>query len=528
MRRESGSRSAEGDRLRRRRLFNLVVACLLLLAVHALTGPSASGAASPGELVVAYAVEVSNLDPHLLIDTDSRAARAHLYDNLVTADAEGEIVPQLAERFTLSRDGKTYTFHLRKGVEFHDGTPFDAEAVKFTLDRARDPKWATGSRSYLAAISRVEVVDEHTVRVVTEKPFAPLLAHLTLPGLGSIISPTAAKKWGKDFDKHPVGTGPYRFKEWIRGDRLVFERNDKYWGPKAKVERLVYKPIPDTAARVAMLEAGDAHVAAKVPAIEVTRMREAGLQVFEQPTTRTIFFYLNTQEKPTNDLKVRQAINHAIDRQAIVRQILSGAGNVTPSLLGTPAVFGYAPVEAWTYDPAKARALVKEAGAEGAKLVLWAPKAAYPQSAEVAQFVQQQLQAVGLDVNLTIWGDQPAYQRAPETGRYNMFLLGWGNGTRDAEGTLRALFHSSLSGKPFNRSRYANPTVDRMLDEAAADPDRRKRAALYRQIQEILYRDATHVALYTQKTYYATRKGVTGVISDANEHIFFWNATAGQ
>ncbi len=498
-----------------------------LLAV-ATSGSAQAKGGSTEQLVIAYAVEVSNLDPHLLIDTDSRAARAHLYDNLVTADARGQIVPELAERFTLSPDGRTYTFHLRKGVKFHDGTPLDAEAVKFTLDRARDPNWATGSRSYLAAITQVEAVGEHTVRVITAKPFAPLLAHLTLPGLGSIISTTAAKKWGKEFDKHPVGTGPYRFKEWIRGDRLVFERNDAYWGPKAKTRMLVYKPIPDTAARVVMLEAGDADVAAKVPAIEVPRLRKAGLEVVEQPTTRTIFFYLNTQEKPTNDLKVRQAINHAIDRQGIVRQILSGAGVVTPSLLGAPSVFGFAPVEEWTYDPAKARALVKEAGAEGAKLLLWAPKAAYPQSADVAQFVQQQLQAVGLDVSLTIWGDQPAYQKAPESQRYNMFMLGWGNGTRDAEGTLRALFHSSLSGKPFNRSRYSSPTVDRLLDDAAGEPDRAKRAALYRQIQEILYRDATHVALYTQKSYFATRKGVTGVVSDENEHLFFSNAIAGE
>jgi peptide/nickel transport system substrate-binding protein len=213
----------------------------------------------------------------------------------------------------------------------------------------------------------------------------------------------------------------------------------------------------------------------------------------------------------------------------LVKQILSGAGTPAQSLLGSPTVFGYAPVEQWSYDPARARTLVKEAGADGAAVVMWAPKAAYPQSADVAQYVQRQLEAIGLRVSLNIWGDQPAYQKAPETSqRYNLYMLGWGNGTRDAEGTLRALFHSSLVGKPFNRSRYANPAVDQLLDQAAAEPDRAKRAEYYRQLQETLYRDATHGSLYTQKTYFATRKAVTGIISDDNEHIFFWNAAKAE
>jgi len=507
--------------MRRSRL--LALASVLLGLVVA--APASAPARTPDQLVVAYAVETSNLDPHLLIDTDSRAVRAHLYDNLVTLDAQGHIVGQLAERHTVSRDGKVFTFHLRKGVKFHDGTPLNAEAVKFTLDRGRDPQWSTGARSYLMAISQVDAVDDLTVRVTLAKPFAPLLAHLTLPGLGAIISPTAARKFGKDFDRSAVGTGPYRLKEWVRGDRLVFERNDDYWGPKAKVKTLVYKPIPDAAARLAMLEAGDVDVAVKVPAIEVSRLRQTGAVVTEQPTTRTIFFYLNTQEKPTDNVKVRQAINLAIDRETIVKQILSGAGVPARSLLGSRTVFGYAPVETWAFDAARARTLIKAAGAEGAAVVMWAPKAAYPQSADVAQYVQRQLEAVGLRVSLTIWGDQPAYHKAPEgTQRYNLYMLGWGNATRDAEGTLRALFHSSVAGKPFNRSRYANPAVDELLDQAAAEPDRGKREDLYRQIQETLYRDATHVALYTQKMYFATRKGVTGVISDDNEHLFFWNA----
>jgi peptide/nickel transport system substrate-binding protein len=292
----------------------------------------------PVRLVFAQGTDAETLDPHSITSSPNAIHIMAIYDTLVGYDENLNIVPRLAKAWEVSEDGMTITFHLREGVTFHDGTPFNADAVVFNINRLIDPKTRVPLRTYINFVESARALDEYTVEVKLRYPHGPALARFTAP-VNSIVSPAAVEKYGADFGRHPVGTGPFKFVEWVRDDYILLERNEDYWGEGPYVDELLIRVVPEDGARVLMLEAGEADVIVRVPPPDVPRLRARDdTYVVTAPSTRVIYVGMNTQHKILKDLRVRQAINYAVNKQAIVEVLLQGYAKVMDSPL-TPSIF---------------------------------------------------------------------------------------------------------------------------------------------------------------------------------------------
>jgi ABC-type transport system substrate-binding protein len=329
----------------------------------------------------------------------------------------------------MSRDNLTWTFRLRKGIKFHDNTPFNAEAVKFNFERILNPETGSPSRTAFTPIKKITVIDEYTVAFSTDKPNAPLLENL-VQNWASISSPEAMKKWGKDYGQHPVGTGPYKLKEWTLGERCVIERYEGYFGKRPNPDVIIYRPVPEEGARVVELESGNADIVADIPpeAAELLK-KNPGVKMWVIPSTFQIDFELNCARAPFNDVRVRKAVNYAVDRKAIVEKILGGYGTV-PDGMFTSGTQGYAKLTPYPYDPVKAKQLLAEAYPAGykEKVVLWSTSGRYIKDKLVSEAVQGYLNQIGLQIEFRAW-EWSSYQKtlySPQPGK------GTGLGSNDA------------------------------------------------------------------------------------------------
>ncbi|MDR7428425.1 MAG: glutathione ABC transporter substrate-binding protein [Armatimonadota bacterium] len=493
-----------------------IAVVLVSLAIGLIVPAAPIGAQVPAQLVYVLGAEPVTLDPPNQTDNPSETVVRHVYDNLVTFDERLQIIPALAERWEVSSDHLTWTFYLRRGVRFHDGSEFNAQAVKVNLDRVTTPAKPTRRTSlYQPFIKSAEVVDPYTIRIVTPKPFGALLAHLA-HGAGGIVSPVALRRYGDKIGLNPVGTGPFRFVEWIPGDRIVLARNERFWGPKPAAERLVFRFVREDASRVVMLESGEADVAVNVPALEVDRLtKNRRLVLIRRPSNRIIYIGFNVTVRPFNDVRVRKALNHAVDKSAIVNTILRGFGKVADSPLA-PGNWGYAKAGAYPYDVGKARALLREAGvAEGTTVRLWSPEGRYFMDRAAAEAVQGYLSAVGLRVEFRRW-EWGAYlrtlDRGPREGGYELFLLGWAPSTGDADWGLRPLFMCTmLPPAGNNNTGYCNPKVDDLLQQGMSTADPAARAAVYRQVQQVIFDDAPWIFLHTMYQLVGIKRGLAGI-----------------
>lgn len=323
------------------------------------------------------------LDPAQLSDYNSSRAAMPMFEGLVRfKDGSTELEPALAESWEVSEDGLTYTFKMREGVTFHDGTPVDAEAAKFSFERQLDPEHPyhdTGEFAYaeftLGMIESIEVLNPMTLQITLENPFAPFLSNLAMHA-ASLVSPAALEQYGRDFAQNPVGTGPYQFASWQRGTELVLERNQDYWRGAPEVERLVYRPIVEDQARLAALESGEIDFTVNLPVDDLPRLRDDTRFHFEeQAGMHTWYLVFNVKKEPFDDPLVRKAVAHAIDRQAIVEALLGGTGELAQNLL-PPVVWSYTEdVEQYPYDPERAQELLAEAGyPDGFEIDFWIPQ----------------------------------------------------------------------------------------------------------------------------------------------------------
>ncbi|HCK19249.1 MAG TPA: ABC transporter substrate-binding protein, partial [Thalassospira sp.] len=315
-------------------LFKGVLAAAAL-AVSAIGFGPAEAQTPPGVLVVGQIAEPKSLDPAAVTAVNDFRILMNVYDGLVRyKDGTLEVEPALAESWTISDDGTVYTFSLRDGVTFHDGTPFNAEAVKYNFDRMLDeshPEHDTGPfplAFFFSAVEEVEVVDDLTVKFQLNAPYAPFLSNLAYP-TGLIVSPTAVREDGSDFGRNPVGTGPFKFAEWESNAKVVVVRNDDYWEDPAKLEAVVFRPITDANTRVAELMAGGIDLMVEVPPDSLTQLAgDDNFSVYEQAGPHLWFLILNLKEGPFQDKKVRQAINYAIDKKALVENVLQGTAEI--------------------------------------------------------------------------------------------------------------------------------------------------------------------------------------------------------
>jgi peptide/nickel transport system substrate-binding protein len=466
-------------------------------------GPGAQMATVSGRLVVAQAADPSGLHPLLETGLVEASAYGAIYDSLVALDADAHLVPALAESWD-PLDERSWLFRLRPGVTFHDGEPFDATSVRFTIERLLDPASSSPIRAQLDAIDRVETPDARTAVIVTRQPFAPLIAELTQL---MMLPPRYTSDHGfASLAEQPNGTGRFRLVERVRDERIVLERNERYWGGGPAVRTLELRPVPETATRMAAVRTGQVDLAVNVPFEQVSTLQREGNQVVGRPGVQALYVRLHARKPPLDDVRVRRAIVHAVDVDQIIASLYGGRarrinGPYPPEVLGYDAS---APLP--TYDPELARALLRQAGvAEGTEIVFEAPQGRYPKDDQVALAVAGYLERVGLRVQLRAL-EWAAYLKKVQAGDgEHLFLLAGTNRTFDPHFTITRLY---ATGSAFGRAYYGNPEIDALAAGAAAELDIDRRRSLYGDILARLRTDVPALWLAQLDDLYAVRPGL--------------------
>ena len=490
------------------RSFDLRAALLILLALLC-AGCKSSPAGPPplpeqNILVVAKPDDPVGLDPANVTDAESSQVCRSLYDTLIQYKADSmEVEPALATEWSTSEDGLVWTFKLRQGVKFHDGTEFDAEAVKVNFERQfkSDSEYRFSGDKFLywtdiwgspSRITEIRTPDPHTVEIQLTEPTAPFLQNLAMPFF-AIVSPTALKKHQRDFFKNPVGTGAFRFKEWNPREKLVLEANPDYWGGKPALDQVVFRPVKDSTSRQLQLQKGAAHlVTGLLPSNVESLQKDPSVTITTQPGMNIGFVAFNLQKPPFDNLKVRQAVAHAIDKQAIVKGLYHGLGQVADSPL-PPAVWGRAELDALAYDPEKAKALLSEAGLEGKlKTELWymsAPRTYFPEPKSTAEAIGSMLNKVGIECELSAV-DWSVYLEQIGKGEHQMALGGWIGDHGDPDNYLYILFSSAnldTERGGTNVCLFSDAEVDGWLQKAQSSLSREEREKLYLQAQQKIH-----------------------------------------
>jgi ABC-type transport system substrate-binding protein len=483
-----------------------------------------------GTVIYAAGADPDRLDPANAESNPAEAMNRMMYENLAKFDEKLKIVPGLATKWETSKDGLTWTFHLRKGVKFHDGTPFNAEAVKVFFERMIGPEKPSRAGLYAPFVNSVEIVDDHTLKVLLKAPFAFFLNNLAHSASG-IISPTALKTYGKDIARRACGTGPFKFGEWVHGDHLTLLRNDEYWGGKPYLEKIIVKTVKEDSARVMMLQSGDAHLIVRIPSEDIPRLeKDPKIKLDSTETLRVLYVGINCSKKLFQDVRVRQALNYAVDKEAIVKNIYQGRAVVIPGMIA-PLTTGYFASKGYPYDPEKARKLLAEAGyPNGFKAKLWSPQGRYPKDFELAQAVQQQLRKVGIDCTLDTmeWAAYlAATRKKAEESEQELFLLGWAPSTAEARWILYPLFTTEQwVPEGNNRTYFSNKEFDDLVTKFTratnkADMDRYLKAA-----QELLIKEAPGIFILATKETIGYSSKLQGVINSPLELTYFDHKTS--
>jgi peptide/nickel transport system substrate-binding protein len=455
-------------------------------------------------LIVGQIAEPKSLDPAAVTAVNDFRILVNLYEGLLKYESGTlEVAPGLATGWEVSEDGTVYTFTLREGVTFHDGTPFNAEAVKFNFDRMLNedhPYHDTGPfplAFFFSAVQSTEAVDDLTVRFTLNAPYAPFLSNLAYP-TGLMVSPTAVIAGGADFGRAPVGTGPFRFVEWRSNEAVVIERNADYWGEPAGTQAVVFRPITDANTRVAEMLAGGIDLMVEVPPTALSEFQGDAFTVTEQAGPHVWFLILNAKEGPFADVRVRQAANYAIDKEAIVNDVLEGTADVAAGPI--PPAFAWAyndALEPYPYDPDRARALLAEAGAEGAEVTFYVTEggSGMLDPVPMGTAIQADLEAVGLDVTIETyeWNTFLGRVNPGLEGQADMAEMAWMTNDPDTLPFLALRTEAWPEAGGFNSGYYSNPEVDALLEAARVATDQDERARLYKEMQAIVQEDAPWV-----------------------------------
>lgn len=468
------------------------------------------------DVTVAVDIAIDSLDPYNTNSTMAQAAGKSYYEGLFSFDKDLKIQPLLAESYTVSDDNLVYTFKLRGGVKFHDGTDFNAEAVKANLSRVLDRSNGLARYNQFAQIAKVDVVDPLTVKITLQRPFSAFINSLTHPS-AMMISPAALAKHGKEIAFNPVGTGPFQFVEWRPAEFLKVKKFDGYWNKGyPKINTLTFRTVTDNNTRAAVVQTGEAQAAYPLPYEQANLLsKNDKVEVIAAPSIIARYISMNVLQKPFDDVRVRQAVNYAINREALAK--VAFAGYAFPAEGVVPQGVGYAKkMDPWPYDPKKARELLKEAGyPDGFSTVLWS---GYNDgtSAKVVQFLQQQLNQVGIKTSIELLESGQRVQRIqqakdPKAAPVRMYYAGWSASTGEADWALRPLFATSAWPPVFNNTAYySNEKVDQAIASALQTTDEAKKTAIYASAQDQIWADAPWAFLVTVKLVSAKNKNLNG------------------
>jgi peptide/nickel transport system substrate-binding protein len=505
---------------------------LILLAAIvpriAAADPGEPSAEREGTLIYGRGMDSLGLDPAHESDGESFKVCDNLYETLVRFEEGGTgVLPHLSDRWTISKDGREWTFHLRSKVKFHCGDEFNADAVAFSLER----QWGTRQPLHQAhgvggpfpiwgylglddVLEKVEVEGPRTIRFRLREPCAPFLSDLA-SNFAAIVCPRDATAHGEEFYRRPCGTGPFRLTSWTPAESIVLERFDDYWGKKSRMARVVFRTIPESSERFFELVSGKLDIVDGIPPRDVKALQaDEAVSVLGEPGMNVAYLAMNLEHKPFDNELVRRAVNHAVDKKEIVSAVY---GDLAIPALGPlpPTVFAAHPhPENYAYDPERAKALLKEAGyAEGFETTLWTmanPRPYMPEPLRVAQSIQAQLAQVGVRAKIVSsdWGD---YLDRLHRGHHDLALLGWQADSGDPDNFLFVHFDKTAALPPAgNISFYRGEKVHELLLAGRRTMDLRERERVYREAQEIILRDAPWVPLVHTKELAALRKSVHG------------------
>jgi peptide/nickel transport system substrate-binding protein len=502
---------------------------LTLIALTSLAGALGLVCAHPqrmepqaGVVRVGLDAEPKTLDPHATTALNDFRVLANVYEGLVRfADDRLEVVPGLAERWSVSDDGRVVDFVLRRGVRFHDGSVFDAHAVRFNLERLTDPTHPfhqTGPfplASFFESIERVEQRSPGAVRLVLKRPFAPLLSNLAYP-IGFMVSPSAVRRFGAEFGRHGGGTGPFQVESWQPGRAIVLARNERYWGARPELARVVFRPLADPMTRVAELRTGGIDVLPEVAADTLPFFRRTGgARILSRTGPHLWFLILNTRRPPFDDLRARRAVNYALDKQQIVERVLGGTASVAAGAI--PDAFGWARargVAAYPFDPPRARQLLRDSGARSSKLRLIVPSSGSGmlEPELLASAIQADLARVGLEVEIRTyeWNAYLAEVNAGLADDVQMAAMAWMTNDPD---TLPYLALRSGARPPagFNSGWYQNHELDALLERARAAVEAGERASLYHAIDRLIHDQAPWLFVASWRQMTLVRERVVGL-----------------
>jgi peptide/nickel transport system substrate-binding protein len=474
-------------------------------------------------LLVGRAADAIALDPARITDTESVEVCEQVFETLVHTGSRGALEPALATHWEVSSDGTEWTFFLRPGVRFHDGTRFDADAVVFSFERQRDPHHPYhlndfAYESLFKIVVRIEKLDALKVRIVIERAYAPFLANLSTFAT-AIVSPTAVRRWGELFRLHPVGTGPFRFVEWSRGERITLEANPSYWGGTPRLRHLAFVPVRDERQRLVALEGGAIDLAESLAPQDLQFIPlHPELATERAPGNNVGYLAINTGHQPLDDVRVRRAVAHAIHKTPIVKLVYQGLAVPASGPL-PPSEWGRIELPAELYDPARARALLAEADyrprTHPKLYVPSTPRTYLPDPLRVARMIQQDLRDVGMEIDLVVNG-LDEHLRAITAGEHDLCLLGWSADNPDPDNFLYNLFDgdNAVPGTARNLSFFRDGQLDGILRWAQESLERERREQFYGEAQRILADRVPWVPLAHSEIVVARRRAVHGLVID--------------
>ncbi|MHC1700184.1 MAG: ABC transporter substrate-binding protein [Humidesulfovibrio sp.] len=493
---------------------------LLALALVLLAAP-VFAAEAPATLTLVRGGDSVSLDPARAVDSESNLVLSQVYEGLVRLkDGTFQVEPALAESWTLSPDGREWTFRIRQGVRFHDGSPMNAQAAALSIMRQVDPAHPhhqpgmKTAKSLFEHVAGAEALDESTLRIRMARPSASLLYSLAAP-MAPILSPQALDKWGADIARHPVGTGPFVFVEWRRGESVTLARNPNYWGGAPRLERLVFRTVPDAGARFLEFQTRRADAMTGIPPSDLPLLEKMpGVQLVRVAGLNIAYLALNTRRGPLRKAAVRRAVLLALDREALTRLVYGSSGLAAgsvlpPALLGT----GFAADEPATRgDPAQARRLLAQEGLgrgfEATLQVMDIPRPYLPEPRRMAQAIRQALAGVGIRVRIVTvpWAD---YGLRVAKGDLDLCLGGWTFDSPNPHEFLRYVLGWDSRG---NFSRWRSAAFQALVNRAEASRDEGERNGLFRQILRLMAAEVPAVPLAHVRDTVALRHGLKGVV----------------
>ena len=482
----------------KKRILALILTTLVVTTFIAGCGGaknSSAGAAAGKTFIFAQSSDPLGLDPAFVEDSQSAKVMSNIYEGLVKyAEKSTEIEPCLAESWDISQDGTEYTFHLKTGVKFHDGTEFNADAVVKSVSRQLSGN-ATADMPYATftfdGVKSVEAIDKNTVKFTLAAPSTPFLSNLAMPLAAPIVSSKALEEHKGNLNEAPVGTGPFKFLSWDKGEKIILEKNTNYWGDKAKLDKVVFKVVKENSVRASELMTGSIDAMDAVDASDVEKLKEKKFNIFNESGMNVNYMAFNCSRAPFDNVKVRQAICYAINRDELVQYLYQGYSEIAKTAL-PKFIPGYKDsVTGYEYNPDKAKALLAEAGQENLNInmVIYSTGRQYNTvGPKLAEAIQNYLSKVGVTAKIDVY-EWKEYKTKAKQGEGNITFSGWNGDNGDADNFL-SLYSGKEIQSGLNAAKYSNPEVDKLLLQAKQLPNGAERNTIYGKIQDLVSQDA--------------------------------------